>query len=43
MGQDIDVAGYAMVYELEVQPELVEQFTRQLKETREEVIEEMYF
>lgn len=43
MGQDIDVAGYAMVYELEVQPELVEQFNRQLKETREEVINEMYF
>lgn len=43
MGQGIDVAGYAMVYELEVQPDLVEQFTRQQNETREEVINQMYF
>ena len=43
MGQGIDVAGYAIVYGLEVQPELVEQFTRQQNEIREQVINQIYF
>lgn len=43
MGHRIDVEGYCIVCELEVQPELVDRFRQQIKQTKEEVINEMSF